>query len=96
MKKNETVLKILGLGDSGVGQTSVLSRYIENEFFEDLLATIGIDFKTININLNKGNIKLKILDTPGQEFFRNLIEPYTNGVDAIILIYNVNSRNINT
>ena len=92
MEKNEIKLNILGLGDSGVGQTCILRRYIENKFFKNHLATIGIDFKTKNINLNKGNIKLKILDTPGQEFFRNLIEPYTKGVDAIILIYDVTNN----
>ena len=89
MEKNEIKLNILGLGDSGVGQTCILRRYIENKFFKNHLATIGIDFKTKNINLNKGNIKLKIWDTAGQERFWDLTKQYPKVADALILIYDV-------
>ena len=89
MEKNEIKLNILGLGDSGVGQTCILRRYIENKFFKNHLATIGIDFKTKNINLNKGNIKLKIWDTAGQERFWDLTKQYPKAADALILIYDV-------
>ena len=89
MEKNEIKLNILGLGDSGVGQTCILRRYIENKFLKNHLATIGIDFKTKNINLNKGNIKLKIWDTAGQERFWDLTKQYPKVADALILIYDV-------
>ena len=89
MEKNEIKLNILGLGDSEVGQTCILRRYIENKFLKNHLATIGIDFKTKNINLNKGNIKLKIWDNAGLERFWDLTKQCPKGADAIILIYDV-------
>ena len=92
MEKNEIKLKILGLGDSIVGQTCILRRYIENKYEKNYLSTIGIDFKKKNINLNKGIIKLTIWETEGQERFRSIITNYLKGPDALILIYDVTNK----
>ena len=85
---NHTV-KILTIGESGVGKTCVLRRFVENKFLKNHLATIGIDFKTRVIDVNGLNIKLKIWDTAGQERFRNITNQYYKGADGILLVYDV-------
>ena len=81
--------KILTIGESGVGKTCVLRRFVENKFLKNHLATIGIDFKTRVIDVNGLNIKLKIWDTAGQERFRNITNQYYKGADGILLVYDV-------
>jgi len=81
--------KILTIGESGVGKTSILRRFVENKFLKTHLATIGIDFKTKNLNIDNQDIKLKIWDTAGQERFRNITTQYYKGADGIVLVYDV-------
>ena len=85
--------KILTLGENGVGKTSILIRFIENKFFKDYRATIGIDFKTKILNINNKEIKLKIWDSAGQERFRNLTTQYYKKVDGIVFVYDVTEKN---
>ena len=81
--------KILTIGESGVGKTCVLRRFVENKFLKNHLATIGIDFKTKTLNINNQEIKLKIWDTAGEERFRNITTQYYKGADGIVLVYDV-------
>lgn len=81
--------KILTIGESGVGKTCVLRRFVEDKFLKNHLATIGIDFKTKIINVNGQEIKLKIWDTAGEERFRNITTQYYKGADGIVLVYDV-------
>ena len=81
--------KILTIGESGVGKTCVLRRFVENKFLKNHLATIGIDFKTKTLNINNQEVKLKIWDTAGQERFRNITTQYYKGADGIVLVYDV-------
>ena len=84
-----TTFKILTIGESGVGKTCILRRFVENKFLKNHLATIGIDFKTKNLNIDNKEIKLKIWDTAGQERFRNITTQYYKGADGIVLVYDV-------
>lgn len=81
--------KILTIGESGVGKTCILRRFVENKFLKNHLATIGIDFKTKNIEIDGTPIKLKIWDTAGQERFRNITNQYYKGADGIVLVFDV-------
>ena len=81
--------KILTIGESNVGKTCVLRRFVENKFLKNHLATIGIDFKTKTLNINDQEIKLKIWDTAGQERFRNITNQYYKGADGIVLVFDV-------
>ena len=81
--------KILTIGESGVGKTCILRRFVEDKFLKNHLATIGIDFKTKTLNINNQEIKLKIWDTAGQERFRNITTQYYKGADGIVLVYDV-------
>jgi Ras-related protein Rab-8A len=85
-------LKILTIGESGVGKTCVLRRFVENKFMKNHFATIGIDFKTKTVQYGGSSIKLKIWDTAGQERFRNITNQYYKGADGIALIFDVTDR----
>ena len=89
MSTESKTFKILTIGESGVGKTCILRRFVENKFLKNHLATIGIDFKTKTLNINNQEIKLKIWDTAGQERFRNITTQYYKGADGIVLIYDV-------
>ena len=84
--------KILTIGESGVGKTCILRRFVEDKFLKNHLATIGIDFRTKNIIVDGVQVKLKIWDTAGQERFRNITNQYYKGADGIILVYDVTDR----
>ena len=86
--------KIILVGDSGVGKTSILKKFINNEFNEDIKCTIDIDslYKSIKIDKNLYT-KLKIYDTAGQEKYRSLIKKYYQGTDGIILVFDLTNEN---
>ncbi len=92
----DLVLKILLIGDSNVGKSSILVRYTEDMFSPTYITTIGIDFKVkkININVNGENkkIKLQLWDTAGQERFRSITTSYFRGAQAAIIVYDVTNR----
>ena len=81
--------KIIVLGDSGVGKTSLLMRYCDDDFTKNHLPTIGIDFKNKNILINDKMIKLQIWDTAGQERFRVITKTYYRAASGIMLTYDV-------
>ena len=85
--------KILVLGESGVGKTSLLLRYCDDDFSKSHLPTIGIDFKMKNSFVNEKMIKLQIWDTAGQERFRVITKTYYRAASGIILVYDVTDEN---
>ena len=87
--EQNVTFKILTIGESGVGKTCILRRFVENKFLKNHLATIGIDFKTKTVNIKNKEIKLKIWDTAGEERFRNITQQYYKGADGIVLVYDV-------
>ena len=86
------VIKLLTLGETEVGKTSIVLRYSDDKFHEDKIATIGIDFK-IKI-IRKGNevIKVSIYDTAGEERFKTLIKHYYRGANGILLIFDLTKK----
>ena len=91
--KKEFMYKILLLGDSSVGKTCILTRYADNTFHEEHMATVGLDFKEKNVNLDNGKtIKVQIWDTAGQDRFKSITKNYYKGAHGIILIYDVTKR----
>ena len=92
-KNDNMVAKILTIGESGVGKTCILLRYTDNKFIKHHLTTIGIDYKTKDVNINNKSIKLKIWDTAGQERFRNITQQYYKGADGIVLVFDLTDRN---
>jgi Ras-related protein Rab-1A len=92
-EKIEKSFKIMLLGDSSVGKTCFLKRYIDDTFQDVYLSTIGFDYKYKCITLKEGkNIKLQIWDTAGQERFRTIAKSYYKGAHGIILMYDVTDQ----
>jgi Ras-related protein Rab-8A len=91
--KAEYTLKILTIGESGVGKTCVLLRYTDNKFIKTHLTTIGIDYKAKTISIGGKTIRLKIWDTAGQERFKNITQQYYKNADGILLVFDVSDRN---
>lgn len=97
---HDIVLKVIIIGDSGVGKTNILTRYCEGIFKESYVATIGVDFKIKLIQHGDKKVKLQIWDTAGQERFKNITQTYYKGAAGIILVYAINNiesfRNLNS
>merc|ERR1719369_397181 len=87
-----TNLKILIIGESGVGKSSLLLRFTDDAFDPEISATIGVDFKVKVIDIDGNKIKLAIWDTAGQERFRTLTPSYYRGGQGAILVYDVTCR----
>ncbi|KAD3337523.1 hypothetical protein R6Q59_027587 [Mikania micrantha] len=83
--------KILLIGDSGVGKSSLLVSFISDSV-DDLAPTIGVDFKIKQLTVGGKRLKLTIWDTAGQERFRTLTSSYYRGAQGIILVYDVTRR----
>ena len=91
-KKSEFLFKILLLGDSGVGKSCIILRYIENTFSQNLMNSIGVDFKLKNIEIEGKRIKLQVWDTAGQERFRTITTSYYKGAQAIVVVYDITDK----
>ena len=87
MKKDfDFMAKVAVIGDSSVGKTNLLLRYVESDYKQSHIATIGIDFKVKTVDVNGYRIKMQIWDTAGQERFRNLTGTIYQGAEAVLLV----------
>ena len=89
MKKTnyDYLFKIVIVGNSFVGKSSLLLRFTDDKFDENFLSTIGVDFKFKTITVKDKKIKLQIWDTAGTEKFRTITSAYYKGADAIIICF---------
>lgn len=85
-------LKILVLGDSNVGKTSLLLTYTDNYFPESHVATIGVEYKIKTIQIKDYTVNLQIWDTSGQERFRSITKNFLRGADGIVFVYDITSK----
>ena len=91
--KNKLDIKIITLGDSHVGKTSLIIKYIENKFSTTFVTTMGFDIKNKQITLKDGTeAKLMIFDTAGQERFKSLAENYIRKANGILLVYDISEK----
>ena len=85
--------KIISLGDSGVGKSSIFRRYTENKFDEDTMSTIGLAFADKELTLqNKEKVKLKLVDTGGQERYKSLAKNYYKNADGVLFVFAHNDK----
>ena len=87
--ENIVVLKIILIGDSSVGKTSLLLTYSGGNFEDNYISTIGVDYKEKLIVVNNYKVKLKIMDTCGQERFKSLNKNFYSSSDGIIFVFDV-------
>ncbi|CAH1382378.1 hypothetical protein MTP99_006352 [Tenebrio molitor] len=83
------LFKLLIIGDSGVGKSSLLLRFADNTFSGSYITTIGVDFKIKTVSLDGQKVKLQIWDTAGQERFRTITSTYYRGTHGVIVVYDV-------
>ena len=89
MKKNKHSLKMIIIGDSGVGKTSLVHKFCKNQFKIDYSTTIGIEFESKDIKVNQKDVQLQIWDTAGQERFKSLIKSFYFNSICVFLVYSI-------
>lgn len=92
MNDYDELYKIVLIGDSGVGKTNLLSRFIHEEFTLESKSTIGVEFATRSIFINNKCIKVQIWDTAGQERFKAITSAYYRGAHGVLLVYDITKR----
>jgi len=92
-KEDDFVFKIILVGDQGVGKSSILLRYTQNEFRRDYNVTIGVEFASKLVEIDsETNVNLQIWDTAGQESFRAIVRSFYRNATAVFLVYQINRK----
>ncbi|KAL4482994.1 hypothetical protein ABPG74_019020 [Tetrahymena malaccensis] len=86
-------VKTVFLGDANVGKSSILNRFIDDQFDENIQATSGADFKVKSITHNNKKIDFHLWDTAGQERFRSLTQLYYKDASVACIVYDITNRN---
>ena len=92
MFEEEIEIKLILLGESGVGKTSIIKRYYEDTFNPDQESTLSTNFATKDLVINNKKIKLNLWDTIGQEKYRSLSTYFLKETEIVILVYSIISR----
>ena len=87
MEKQNKSYKVILLGDSGVGKTSIISNYLYNEIDNEHITTFPITYQEINLNINNTKVVLDIWDTLGQENFLSLNKMFFREAEVAVLVY---------
>ena len=86
------IFKILLIGNSAVGKSSLLMRFAEDIFTDSFLPTIGVDFKIRTLQAAGSKIKLQMWDTAGQEKFKSILTSYYKGTHGVLLVYDITNK----
>ena len=84
--------KILMIGESGVGKSALLARFVDGNFEPNFISTIGVDFKIHYMRVGQQDIKLQVWDTAGQERFRTITYAYYRGAMGVLVVYDVTNE----
>merc|ERR1711975_215552 len=90
--RKKVLLKVIILGDSGVGKTSLMNQYVNKKFSAQYKATIGADFLTKEVTVDDRLVTMQIWDTAGQERFQSLGVAFYRGADACVLVYDITNQ----
>jgi len=85
--KDVTLVKLLMVGESGVGKSSLLTRFVDDTFNPSFVATIGIDFRIRIVEVGGVRVKLQVWDTAGQERFRSITAAFYRNAMGVVLAY---------
>lgn len=85
-------VKVVIVGDSSVGKTNLLNRYVSHEFTKDSRATVGVELLYKTFNINGKIIKLHMWDTAGQERFKSITSAYYKGAKGCMIVYDITNR----
>ena len=88
----EYIFKIIIIGNSNVGKTSIINRFTDKEFKDKHLATLGCDFHMKTIMINEKMIKIQIWDTAGMEKYQSITKSYYRGAQACLIVFDITNR----
>ena len=88
----EMMFKVVLVGDSFVGKTNIMSKYIKNEFHEDSKATVGVEFGSKQFTIEGHSIKAQIWDTAGQERYKAITSAYYKGAKGAFIVYDITRK----
>ena len=88
----EMMVKVIIIGDSSVGKTNIMSKYLKNIFNEDSKATVGVEFGSKLFNIEGHNIKAQIWDTAGQEKYKAITGAYYKGSKGAFVVYDITRK----
>ncbi|XP_061503430.1 ras-related protein Rab-7a isoform X1 [Anopheles gambiae] len=91
--RKKALLKVIVLGDSSVGKTSLMNQYVNKRFSNQYKATIGADFLTKEVVIDERVVTMQIWDTAGQERFQSLGVAFYRGADCCVLVYDTTAPN---
>ena len=91
-QKGVNCIKLLTLGNSLVGKSSLIARFIENKFFDSYISTIGIDFFKKKVEIGDNEIDLQIYDSAGQEKYKSISKQYYHNSEGILLVFDLTSQ----
>ena len=86
------LLKYIIIGNSGVGKSNILLRYVHNQFNDEFKTTVGVEFGAKNIEINKKRFRIQIWDTAGQENFRSITRAYYKNSVCACIVYDITNR----
>ncbi len=86
------LLKIVLVGDSGVGKTNLLSRFTRNSFDSNTRNTIGVDFSAMELIIKGKSVKVQFWDTAGQEKYRAIASAYYKNAHGAIIVYDIANK----
>jgi len=89
---HDYMVKVVVVGDSGVGKTNIISRYLKNEFNENSKSTIGCEFANKTIRVANIKIKFQIWDTAGQERYRAITNSFYNYSKGVLLVFDLSEH----
>ena len=86
------IFKLILIGNSGVGKSCILQRYIRHSFEESYKCTIGVDFLMKSVIINGITVKLQLWDTAGQEKYKSMVSSYYRGANVALIVFDLTSR----
>ena len=86
------LFKLILIGDSSVGKSNILLKYLKGEFDQNSRATVGVEFGTKNIKIKNKKIKIQIWDTAGQERYRSITSAYYKGAKGAFIVYDITRK----
>ncbi len=81
--------KIVVVGDSGVGKSNLLTRFVQNQFNQESRATVGVELSTKTYKINEKIIKIHLWDTAGQERYKSITSAYYRGAKGAMIVYDI-------
>ena len=92
MQRYDHLIKVILVGDSGVGKSAIVRRFSKQRFDVPLTPTIGVDFEIVHVNVDGQDVKLQCWDCAGSERFRSITSSYFRGAHVALVVFDVNDE----